>query len=231
MTVDTILTFFKEIPIPDYVITFLSIGCFVWFLFIWIEKIYKSYLWIILWLFIFSTVNLTLNSLNKNDVWINNLRDFFFDHKQAIGFYSILFIPFLAILLPFNKNIAFRVSNNKHLNYVVIILFWLFFFSFIFSIFLSIINNKFLFLMDNTLVQQVRESYFIKGIYSFFESSHIFSFLTHYDYVINLTIILFIFYKMTIGGIVDFLMAKLFRILMQFFEEKMKTAPIEESKE
>ena len=219
---EQIVQFFKDIPIPDYVIILVSVWFFIMFVFAWIEKIYKAYLWIILWLFIFTTINLTLNSLNNSDIWVNWLRDFFFNHKEGIWFWSIFFIPLLWILLPLNKNIWFRVSKNKWLNYFVIFLFWIFFFTFIVSIFLSIINNKFLFTMDNDIITEVNESSFIKFWYEYFSPSHIFNFLLQYDYVINLCVIFFIFYKMTIWGIVDFIFAKFFQALGKMFEKKAK---------
>lgn len=219
---EQIIQFFKDIPIPDYVIILVSLWFFVMFIFTGIEKIYKAYLWVILWLFIFTTVNLTLNSLNSSDVWVNGLRDFFFNHKEGIWFWSVFFIPLLGILLPLNKNIWFRISKNKWLNYLVIFLFGIFFFTFIVSIFLSIINNKFLFTMDNEIITEVSESSFIKFLYWYFSPSHIFNFLLKYDYVINLCVIIFIFYKMTIGWIVDFLFAKLFQALGKMFEKKAK---------
>ncbi len=219
---EQIIQFFKDIPIPDYVIILVSLWFFVMFIFTGIEKIYKAYLWVILGLFIFTTVNLTLNSLNSSDVWVNGLRDFFFNHKEGIWFWSVFFIPILGILLPLNKNIWFRVSKNKWLNYLVIFLFWIFFFTFIVSIFLSIINNKFLFTMDNEIITEVSESSFIKFLYGYFSPSHIFNFLLKYDYVINLCVIIFIFYKMTIWWIVDFLFAKLFQALAKMFEKKAK---------
>ena len=217
---DSIFNFFKEILIQDYIIFWISVWFFAWFYFIWIEKIYKSYLGVIFWLFIFSIINLSLWTLNdKNIVW-NSLREFFYIHRQWLWFYSIIFIPLLAILLPLNKNISFRVSKKIYLNYFVIFLFWIFFFSFLLTIFLSIINNKFLFSMDNIIIIEVRNSYLIKSMYEYFWPSKIFNFLTKYDYIINLIIILFIFYKMTIWWIVDFLMAKLLKVLIHFFEEK-----------
>lgn len=221
---ETILNFFKNIPLQDYIIIWISIWFFIMFIFTWIEKIYKAYLWIIIGLFVFTMINLTLNSLNDNDIWVNSLRDFFVNNKEWIWFWSILFIPILAILLPLNKNISFRVSKKKALNYIVTFLFWIFFFSFLFTIFLSIINNRFLFSMDNSIITQVRESFIIKSIYDYFSISNIFGFWVKYDYLINLIIILFIFYKMTIGWVVDYIISKLLKFLVNFFEEKSKVS-------
>lgn len=224
---EQIINFFTNISAQDYIIFIISVWFFVMFIFAGIEKIYKAYLWIIIWLFIFTMVNLTINSLNDNDIWVNWLRDFIINHREWFGFYSILFIPILAILLPLNKNISFRVSKKKAINYFVTFLFWIFFFSFLFTIFLSIINNRFLFSMDNSIITKVRESYLINLIYEYFSPSYIFNFLINYDYLINLFIIVFIFYKMTIGWVVDYLMAKLLRFLVNFFEEKSKWWPKE----
>jgi len=217
---EQIIKFLENISIQDYIIIWISIWFFIIFIFAWIEKIYKAYLWIILWLFIFSIINLTINSLNDNDIWINFLRDFIVSNKEAIWFWSILFIPILTILIPLNRNISFRVSKKKSLNYLVIFLFWIFFFSFLFTIFLSIINNRFLFSMDNNIITQIKESSIIKFLYDYFSPSIIFNFLIKNDYIINLIVIVFIFYKMTIGWIIDFILSKLFKFLIIFFEEK-----------
>lgn len=216
-----IINFFINISTQDYIIIWTSVWFFILFIFTWIEKIYKAYLWIILWLFIFSIINLTINSLNDNDIWINFIREIIVNNRESIWFWSILFIPILTILIPLNHNISFRVSKNKVLNYLVIFLFWLFFFSFLFTIFLSIINNRFLFGMDNNIITQIRESYIIKSLYFYFSPSIIFNFLINYDYIINLIIIAFIFYKMTIGWVVDFILSKLLKLLIVFFQKKL----------
>lgn len=231
---EQIIKFLENISTQDYIIIWISIWFFIMFIFAWIEKIYKAYLWIILWLFIFSIINLTINSLNDNDIWINFLRDIVVSNREAIGFWSILFIPILTILIPLNRNISFRVSKKKVLNYIVLFLFWIFIFSFLLTIFLSIINNRFLFSMDNDIIMQVRESSVIKFLYDYFSTSIIFNFLASYDYIINLIIIIFIFYKMTIWGVVDFILSKLLKVLVVFFEEKStekKEEKLEEEQE
>lgn len=225
MDINQIIHFFQNLPIQDYIIFWVSLWFFILFVFAWVEKIYKAYLGIILGLFIFSIVNLTLNSLNQNDIGLNSMRDFFLNNKESIWFYSVLLIPILSILLPLNKNIWFRVSKNKPLNYLVLFVFWICFFIFFFSVFLSIVNNKFLFTMDNSIITQVRESYIVNLIYEYFSPSYIFNFLIQYDYIINLVIILFIFYKMTIGGMIDFLLAKIFKMLGKMFEKKANDEP------
>lgn len=217
---EQIIQFLKNISIPDYVIISISISFFIVFIFTWIEKIYKAYLWIILWLLIFTLTNLTLDSINQNDIWFTSFKELLSNHREVIWFYSIFFIPLLAILIPLNKNIEFRVSKNKLLNYLSLFFFWLIYFIFLISIFLSIINNKFLFVMDNSIITQIQESYIIKNMFDYFKPSYIFNFLIKYDYIVNLVIILFIFYKMTIWWIVDYFFEKLFKSLWKMFEKK-----------
>ncbi len=79
--------------------------------------------------------------------------------------------------------------------------------------------------MDNAIITEVRESSFIKFVYEYFSPSHIFKFLLQYDYLVNLCVIIFIFYKMTIGGIVYFLFSKLFHALGKMFEKTQKQEP------
>ncbi len=219
---EVVIDFLKNIPIPDYVLITISVIFFLIFIFSWIEKIYKAYLWIILGLVVWTLINLSITSINSNDIWFKTLKDFVINHKDFLWFYSIFFIPLFAILIPLNENIEFRVSKNKVLNYLTIILFWLFYFSFLISIFLSIINNRFLFQIDNWIISKIWDSYLLKNIYDYFSPSFLFWFLLKYDYLINLIIILFIFYKMTIGGVVDYIFNKLFKILSKMFEEVKK---------
>lgn len=226
--IDLVIDFLKNVPIPDYVLITISVVFFLVFIFSWIEKIYKAYLWIILWLVVWTFINLSITSLNTNDIWFKTLKDFVINNKDFLWFYSIFFIPLFAILIPLNENIEFRVSKNKALNYLTIILFWLFYFSFLISIFLSIINNKFLFQIDNWIISEIKESYLLKNIYNYFSSSFIFSFLLKYDYLINLIVILFIFYKMTIWWVVDYIFNKLFKLLSKVFEKQEKEEPKKE---
>ncbi|MDD5769774.1 MAG: hypothetical protein PHE25_02300 [Candidatus Gracilibacteria bacterium] len=219
---EQIINFFKNIVIQDYILFGVSVLFFLGFLFAGAEKIYKAYLGIILGLFIFTTINLALSGLTDSSGTLSSLKEFFIKHKEGIGFYSIIFIPLLSLLIPLNNNISFRVSKKKFLSFFVTFFFGIFFLSFLLTIFLSIINNRFLFNMDNNIIVQVRESYIIKSMFNYFSTSIIFNFLSKYDYIINLIIILFIFYKMTIGEIVDYIMAKLLKLLISFFEEKSK---------
>ncbi|MBW7955038.1 hypothetical protein H3C61_04470 [Candidatus Gracilibacteria bacterium] len=228
--VDIVIDFLKNIPIPDYVLITISVVFFLVFIFSGIEKIYKAYLGIILGLVVWTFINLSITSLNSNDIGFKTLKNFVFNHKDFLGFYSIFFIPLFAILIPLNEDIEFRVSKNKVLNYLTIISFGLFYFSFLISIFLSIINNKFLFQIDNGIIGEIKESYVLKSIYNYFSPSFIFSFLLKYDYLVNLIIILFIFYKMTIGGVVDYIFNKLFKRLSKIFEEQKKEEPKKEEK-
>lgn len=227
---EQIINFFVSISIKDYIIFIISICFFILFIFIWwIDKIYKAYLWIILWLFIFTIINLTLKSLNDNDIWISSFRDFFINHKEWFWFYSILSIPILAILVPLNQSIEFRISKKKALNYITTFLFWILFFYFLLTIFLSIINNRFLFSIDNSVLSQIKENYIIKSIYDYFIQSVIFNYLIKYDYIINTIIIWFIFYKMTIWWIIDSMISKLFRLFVNFFKNKEKWGKNEHS--
>lgn len=216
---EQIIQFFQNISAADYFIMGISLGFFIVFIFSGIDKIYKAYLGLILGLFLFSIINLTIGAFNPLD-GEESMRSYFYNHREWIWFYSIFLIPILGILIPFNKNITFRVSSNKILNYLTIFAFWLFLFSFILSIFLSILNNRFLFLLDNSLINELQNSALITSLYAYFQESKIFLFLFRYDSMINLCIIVFIFYKMTIGGIVDFFMAKLFWLLEKMFEKK-----------
>lgn len=207
--IEQITQIFNFLNNQDHILLWVSLFFGFFFVFIWLEKNYKVFLWTILGLAIFSIINLTLFSLNDNDIWFNFLRDFFINNRQNIWYYSIIFIPILAILLPLNSIISFKVSKNISLNYLLSFLFWLLFVPFFLSIFFSILNNKFLFNIDINLIQILRQNFLINYVLNFFNQSILFIFLQKYDYIVNLVIILFIFYKMTLSWIVNFIFLKI----------------------
>lgn len=60
----------------------------------------------------------------------------------------------------------------------------------------------------------------LSHIITYFSNWVFFPFLNKYDFIINLFVILYIFYKMTIWWIIDFLLSKLFDFLKNFFESR-----------
>lgn len=213
-----ILKYVNMLSIQDHIILWISLFFWIYFIFIWIEKVYKVYLWLILWLFVFCIISLTLTSLNP-ETWLNSMKDFFIKHREGLWLYSLILIPLFSILIPFNSSIGFRIRENDRFNYVVSFLFWFFYFSFFLTVFLSIINNRFLFAIDENIVLKLRSFSFIDSILAYFSTSIIFDFLKKFDYVINLFVIIFIFYKMTIGWIIDYLIDILFILLKKIVEK------------
>ena len=204
--------------LQDYIIIGISFFFWIFFLFLWIEKVYKSYLWIIIWLFVFSFINLALGSLNNQETSINWLIEFFVNNKDWLWIYSLFFIFIFAIFLPLNQNLFFRNSENKILNYFLSFIFWLVYLSFIISIILSIINNKFLFKIDENLIIKLKDKDFIKDFVSYFWTSVIYKLLSTYDSAINFFITIYIFYKMTIWWVIDYIFYRIFALLKAFFE-------------
>lgn len=211
-----IATFFSSLILQDYILIVLSFAFAWFFVYIGIERVYKSYLGVILWLFVFSFVNLSLFSLNadQNILWV----EFFMKHKDYIWLYALSFIPLFAFMIPLNGNIAFRISDKKRFNYFLSFVFWLLYLSFLICILLSVVNNKFLFRIDNELIIHLREKDFVKDFIAFYSPSSIYQFLSNNDTSINTITTLFIFYKMTIGWVVDYLLFRIFSVLKDYFE-------------
>lgn len=207
-----IFSYFFELPNQDYVILAISLIFGLYFLYLWIEKVYRIYLWLVIWLATFFIINLIIDNLNS----VNHnyyLYNFFKNNKDVIWIRSIILIPFFTLILPFNSLINFRINKNKFINYLISFLFWFLFLIFYLSIFASISWNKFLFTLNESLLKDFNNLNMTKSIYSLLEVSFIFSFIKNNDTLINLIIILFLFYKMTIGWIVDFLLNILIRII------------------
>lgn len=209
---------FYELTIPDYILIWVSIFFVILFFFTGIENIYKAYLGAILWLSMFSIINIIAGWFGW---WSDTgLQNFIFENRESLWFYSIFLIPLLAIIIPFNENVWFRVSQKKGLNILVTFLFGIFFFSFLLTIFISISQNRFLFTLNEIILEDINQSIFMTSLFTFFDESKIFAFLIQYNNIINLIIIIFIFYKMTIWGIIDYIFAKIFQALGRIFEKR-----------
>lgn len=205
-----------QITTPDYVLIIISLFILILFFVFWLDKVYKAYLWTILWLFIFSLINLSLFSLNDNDIWVNFIRDFLLENRESLWYLLYFLIPFFAFLLPLNWILTFRNDNIKILHYFLVIVFWLFLFSFNITILTSILSNKFFFNIDVNVIENLKNNLLISIFLDFYKDSHIFIFLQKYDSFINFFVIFFIFYKMTIWWIVDFIVLR----IIQFFKNK-----------
>lgn len=216
---ETIINFFNSLILQDYIIVGTSLAFWIMFLFVGSEKLHKSYLWLILWLFIFSFTNLTLFSLNDNEIWYDSIRQFFVNHREKISILTIFLIPILAILIPLNSSIFFRLSSKKWINYISSFLLWLIYLPFAVTIFLSIIHNRFLFSINQQLLDTLNNNFLVLKFIEFFTPWKAFSFLSNYDYVFNWVIILYIFYKMTIWWIVDYIVLKLIKWLKKLLNK------------
>lgn len=216
----TIIEFLKNIPTGDYIILVISIIFLVFYIIVGLDKIYKTYLGIILGLFLFTLINLWLGAL---DSWIFDewsFKEYLVNNKESVWFYSIFFIPLLTLMIPLNKWMSFSISKHKILNIILIFLFWFGLFSFLLSIYLSIIANNFLFPIDSFTLDRITSSFIDEKIFWLFRDSYVFDFIHTYNHIINLVIISFIFYKLTIWGIVEFLWEKIFWILWALFKKK-----------
>ena len=211
-----ILNFLHSLILQDYLIIWLSVSFWITFCFIWLEKLHKSYLWVILWLFMFSLANLMLFSLNQNDVWLSSFKEFFINNRNTIALWSIILIPIFAVIIPLNSWIYFRLSDKKGITYIASFFLWFFYVPFLFTIFLSILNNRFLFSIDTTLLTNINNNFIWKSFLTFFTPSKIFIFLKTYDYIFNWIIIFYVFYKMTIWWIIDYLVWKIFLLFKKF---------------
>lgn len=214
-----ITTFFEIFVMQDYVLFFVSFFIAIWFIFFWLEQVYKSYLWIILWLCVFSMINLTLSSM-QDPSQASSIKTFFYNHRDFFSLYSILFIPFFAFTIPFNESITFRIGKKKWVKYMASFFFGFLFISFFLSIFLSIIHNRFFFSIDPYLIERISTSFIVNGIVSFFQPSIFFQFLMEKDYIISFVMTLYIFYKMTIWWIVDWMLLKIVVIIKNILENQ-----------
>jgi hypothetical protein len=84
----------------DQIIILLAIAFALIFLLLSISRIFTVYLWIVLWFFIYLSINTQLKYLSLLDLDnLTNIQKFFLDEKTAILTISVFLIPILAIIL------------------------------------------------------------------------------------------------------------------------------------
>jgi len=215
-----IIEYIKILDFSDQVFLWLSLFFWILFLILWFEKLQKAYLWIILGLFLFSLINFSLFSINTDDIWVNSFKQHLYNNKDFYWVYSIYLIPILALFLVFNDFIELKWNSIKLLNYVFSFILWFLFIWFFITINLSIINNRFLFGFDLELIESLKQLFYIEFLFNFFKDSVIYPFLLKYDYILNIIIILFIFYKITIWWIISYMLSSIWRFIKSKFKKK-----------
>jgi len=215
-----IIEYIKILDFSDQVFLWLSLFFWILFLILWFEKLQKAYLWIILGLFLFSLINFSLFSINTDDIWVNSFKQHLYNNKDFYWVYSIYLIPILALFLVFNDFIELKWNSIKLLNYVFSFILWFLFIWFFITINLSIINNRFLFGFDLELIESLKQLFYIEFLFNFFKDSVIYPFLLKYDYILNIIIILFIFYKITIWWIISYMLLSIWRFIKSKFKKK-----------
>lgn len=194
------------------------------FVFLGLEQLYKSYLWIILGVCLFSIINLTLWSLQDTGEEMMAIKRFFYNHREFFAYISLFFIPFFALALPLNQSVEFRIGKRLFVKIFASFFFGVVYVSFLLSIFLSIVQNRFFFSIDEVLIAKIQSWFLFETINTYLSPSVIYQWLLQYDYIISFVMILYIFYKMTIWGIVDALLLFLLNLLKKVLESQKNTS-------
>lgn len=218
------MTFFEIFVMQDYVLFFVSFFFAVLFVFLWLEQLYKSYLWIIIGLCIFSMINLSLSWMT-NEWEYSWLKLFFYNHREFFSLSSLFFILLFAIALPLNDSITFRIWRKKIIKVLASFIFWFFYVIFFISVFLSIIQNRFFFSIDEILIWKTQASFLFEMFHNFFSPSILYQKLLNYDYVISFVMTLYIFYKMTIGALVDMILLFIINFIKNILDNSSKNIP------
>lgn len=167
----------------DLIIFWLSLAWAILFGMLWVSKIFKVYIWILIWVLFCLLINLKLNTIW---VWANDLNILdkaFQNSKWMLRALSLYIIPIFWLVFLLNNNISFKTHESSLFNMLVSWGLWFFLLTFIFGIY-SIIGN--LWILSNWL---------LRSILDFLSTSSLKDFFANFEYIIFLILFAILFYK------------------------------------
>lgn len=214
--------FFASLQTNDYVLVILVLSFWIIFLFLGSSRTYKAFFGLVIWLFLFFIFNSGLNYLNSSDLWLlNSIRDYLVIHKLGLLIFLFYIIPVISIIFAFNSSLQVNAFEKKIFNKLVSLFLWFFYFIFVLSILISVIENRMIFIIDDILIDHLRNSNFIISIISYFESWILYWYISRYSDIISFVGILLIIYKMILSNLIIFIIIFI-RGFMKKIVEKIK---------
>lgn len=167
----------------DLIIFWLSVAWAMLFWVLWVSKIFKVYIWILIWVLFCLLINLKLNTIWSASTDLNILDKAFQNSAWMLRSLSLYIIPIFWFVFLLNNNISFKTHESSLFNMLVSGWLWFFLLTFIFGIY-SVIWN--LWLMSNSLLRNILE---------FLSTSSLKNFFTNFEYAIFLILFSILFYK------------------------------------
>lgn len=167
----------------DLIIFWLSVAWAMLFWVLWVSKIFKVYIWILIWVLFCLLINLKLNTIWSASTDLNILDKAFQNSAWMLRSLSLYIIPIFWFVFLLNNNISFKTQESSLFSMLVSGWLWFFLLTFIFGIY-SVIWN--LWLMSNSLLRNILE---------FLSTSSLKNFFTNFEYAIFLILFSILFYK------------------------------------
>lgn len=220
--------YFQQLTYIDYTLLVICFLLWVFYLFLWLDKIIKSYIWIIFWLAIFIFISLFYMNFQEKNYLVNWIGKIIFENEKIIFNILIFLIIFLGIIYQFNSNFNFSEFKKSLTN--KIFSFILGFSQIIFLIFIlnSLKTNNFLFQFDENILNIIWEIWILKLISHVINNSFILKsiiFLQNYFLIIFIFII---FIKITIWNFLINILNKIFNFFKNTFKIQKKSSKKDE---
>ena len=167
----------------DVIIIGVSLIFWVIFAALWMGKMYKSYLWILLGFLFCLLINLKLNFVVSTNGPSDIIEVFLSKHRVFFAWLSIICIPLFWALLTVNNSISFKSPASSLLNMFGWFIGGAILLPFLLGLF-YVINNLWL-----------TTSRILASIIDMLKSSNYWEFLPAYEYLIFLLIFWILFYK------------------------------------
>ena len=167
----------------DLIIFWLSLVWAILFWMLWVSKVFKVYIWIMIGTLFCLLINLKLNTL-WTDITNPNVLDRVFQNSTwMLRSLSLYIIPIFWIVFVLNNNISFKTKESQLYNMLVSGGMWFFLLTFIFGIY-SLIGN--LWIMSHSLLRRILD---------FLSTSSLKNFFGNFEYIVFLILFAILFYK------------------------------------
>lgn len=177
----------------DYFILVISLLSWLFFIFLWLEKLHRFYFGVIIWFILFIIVNLHIKLLDIPTTVLKNIiipeSSFLLSNKSFILSFLTFLIPVFWFVLLLSDFISFKVSDNKLASF----LFWLFFPFFFISILVYVFFNS------------AVSIGFIKDFFGTFSDSVLMNYFMDNSYLALYLLFFVIFFRLLFWVIISFL--------------------------
>gem|GEM_PF-1809543 len=207
---EEVVQFFARMSWQDGVFFGSFLVLFLLMMLVPLKRLYQAYLGMIVGFFLFIFLNLSLGSIAEVTELSTSMHIWLASHKKIMCVWSIFLIPFLGFVMTINRHITLKVPDSQGGYILFKLLLSILFFPFLCTLLYAILENRFFFTLSPEVISILKKNIVFMFFGKLSEGSVFLQILLMYATLVNLSVIVFIVYKMTFGGIFEYLFGKIF---------------------